>query len=179
VDRLVSLRAACIALVIAASSGCSIARQTLPDVDPSSFGPAAETSLAGTENSAEPPVAAASPASAPAPKPQAGKASFYANRFHGRKTASGRPYRKDAYTAAHRTLPLGTWVKVTNTRNDRSVVVQINDRGPYVGRRIIDLSRAAARKIGMIRSGTAPVRLEIVNVDVKSPKKLDVASSEQ
>lgn len=177
-DRLVSLRAACIALVIAASSGCSIARQSLPDVDSSSFAPPTEASLAGTENPTEPPLAAASPVSSPAPKPQAGKASFYANRFHGRKTASGRPYRKDGYTAAHRTLPLGTWVRVTNTRNDRSVLVQITDRGPYARRRIIDLSRAAASKIGMIQSGTAPVRLEVVQVAVETPSKLALASIE-
>lgn len=177
-DRLVSLRAACIALVVAASSGCSTVPQSVPDAELSSISPTTEPSLAETENPAEPPAAAVSPVSAPAPKPQAGKASFYANRFHGRKTASGRPYRKDAYTAAHRTLQLGTWVRVTNTRNDRSVVVQINDRGPYVGRRIIDLSRAAASKIGMIRSGIAPVRLEVVHVDIKTPSKLELASIE-
>ena len=175
-DRLMSLRAACIAFAIVASSGCSIARQSLPDVDPGGFGMAMEPSGAEAEVPTEPPLAAASPSNVPAPKPQAGKASFYANRFHGRKTASGRPYRKDGYTAAHRTLPLGTWVRVTNTRNDRSVVVQINDRGPYARRRIIDLSRAAASKIGMIRSGTAPVRLEVVQVAVETPSKLQLAS---
>ncbi len=111
----------------------------------------------------------ASAAAAPrtARKSQAGSASYYANRFHGRKTASGRPYHKDAMTAAHRTLPLGTWVRVTSVRNNRSVVVQINDRGPYYGGRIIDLSRAAATELDMIHSGTARVHLEIL----KEPEK--------
>jgi len=108
--------------------------------------------------------ASASAAAAPrtARKSQAGSASYYANRFQGRKTASGRPYHKDAMTAAHRTLPLGTWVRVTSVRNNRSVVVQINDRGPYYGGRIIDLSRAAATELDMLHSGTARVRLEVL-----------------
>jgi rare lipoprotein A len=113
--------------------------------------------------------------------PQTGRASYYANRFHGRKTASGHPYYKDALTAAHRTLPLGTWVKVTNIGNDRSVMVQITDRGPYAGRRIIDLSRRAAAEIGMIRSGTAAVRIEIAQAYAaatadEQPDRLRLAS---
>lgn len=95
--------------------------------------------------------------------PLVGSASYYANRFHGRKTASGHPYRKDAMTAAHRTLPLGTWVRVTNTRNNQSVVVQITDRGPYRRGRIIDVSRAAATQLGMLHSGTAPVNLDVLD----------------
>jgi len=91
-----------------------------------------------------------------------GQASWYGYRFHGRRTASGEPFDATEYTAAHRSLPLGTKVRVTNLRNGRSVVVRINDRGPYVGGRIIDLSKAAARAIGMLGSGTAPVRMEIV-----------------
>lgn len=101
-------------------------------------------------------------------KPQLGKASYYSNRFHGRKTASGHPFRQDAYTAAHRTLPLGTWVRVTNTRNQRSVVVQITDRGPYVGpTRIIDLSRRSASELDMLEPGVVPVRVEVVQEYVK------------
>jgi len=178
VDRLIAPRAACIALAIAALSGCSIARQSKPEVEPSGLVLPPAPSVAQVEIPTDPPAADASPVNESARKPQVGKASFYANRFHGRRTASGRPYRKDAYTAAHRTLPLGTWVRVTNTRNDHSVLVEINDRGPYARRRIIDLSRAAAGKIGMIRSGTAPVRVEVVQDEAKASSKLQLASSE-
>ena len=91
-----------------------------------------------------------------------GRASWYGPRFHGRRTASGERFNAGAYTAAHRSLPFGTKVRVTNLRNGRAVVVRINDRGPYAGGRVIDLSKAAAQAIGMIRSGTAPVRIEIL-----------------
>ena len=90
-----------------------------------------------------------------------GLASYYADSFHGRKTASGEMYSKEAYTAAHRTLAFDTRVKVTNLDNDKSVWVRINDRGPHVEGRVIDLSGAAARKVGMTETGTARVRLEI------------------
>lgn len=96
-------------------------------------------------------------------KPQVGKASYYSKRFQGRRTASGHPYHQDAYTAAHRTLPLGTWVRVTNLGNQRWVVVQITDRGPYAGSsRIIDLSRRSADELAMTESGLAKVRLEVM-----------------
>jgi rare lipoprotein A len=91
-----------------------------------------------------------------------GKASFYANKFHGRKTASGEIFDNNKLTAAHRSLPFGTMVKVTNLNNGLSVVVRINDRGPFISGRIIDLSRAAAEKIDMIRKGVVRVRLEIL-----------------
>jgi rare lipoprotein A len=90
-----------------------------------------------------------------------GVASFYADSFHGRETASGETYSKRAMTAAHRTLPFETRVKVTNLENGRSVSVRINDRGPHVEGRVIDLSGAAARKLRMTESGTAKVRLEV------------------
>lgn len=90
-----------------------------------------------------------------------GTASYYADSLQGNSTASGEPYDKDALTAAHRTLPFGTRVKVTNLENDKSVVVRINDRGPHVENRIIDVSGAAARKLGMTSSGTAQVKLEV------------------
>jgi rare lipoprotein A len=98
----------------------------------------------------------------PIRKGMSGIASYYADRFHGRKTSSGHLYYKDAWTAAHRTIPLGTLVRVTNDHNGRSVVVQITDRGPYSKHRVIDLSRAAAHELGMGKSGTAPVHLEMV-----------------
>lgn len=92
--------------------------------------------------------------------PQEGQASFYAKRFHGRTTASGDPYDSTAMTAAHRTLPFGTRVKVTNLRNDKSVIVTINDRGPHHRRRIIDVSKAAARELDFVDRGVTRVRIE-------------------
>ena len=82
--------------------------------------------------------------------------------YRDRRTASGEPYRRSAYTAAHRTLPFGSRVRVRNLNNGREVVVRITDRGPFVSGRIIDLSEAAAREIGLLRSGTAPVEIEII-----------------
>ncbi|WP_251834828.1 septal ring lytic transglycosylase RlpA family protein [Serpens gallinarum] len=96
-------------------------------------------------------------------KTREGKASWYGKRFHGKKTASGEPFNQHALTAAHRSLPFGTLVRVTNLANKRSVVVRINDRGPYVGSRVIDVSRKAAEKLGMLDRGVAPVRLQRLN----------------
>lgn len=91
-----------------------------------------------------------------------GQASWYGPGFHGRRTASGEPFDRNARTAAHRTLPFGTRVRVTNLANGQQVIVRINDRGPFHRRRVIDLSEAAARDIGMLGSGTAQVRGEIL-----------------
>lgn len=91
---------------------------------------------------------------------ETGTASFYGARHHGKRTASGEPFDQHGLTAAHRSLPFGTRVKVTNLNNDRSVVVRINDRGPHTRGRLIDLSRAAAQRLDMIRSGTARVRVQ-------------------
>ncbi|HEY1025572.1 MAG TPA: septal ring lytic transglycosylase RlpA family protein [Sphingobacteriaceae bacterium] len=91
---------------------------------------------------------------------QTGKASYYASKFKGRKTASGAKYRHSKLTAAHRTLPFGTKVKVTNLRNGKSVKVKINDRGPFVAGRIVDLSKKAARRIDMISEGVGSVKIE-------------------
>ena len=94
-----------------------------------------------------------------------GYAVYYSDSFQGRKTASGELYDKAALTAAHRSLPFSTVVRVTNLTNRRAVQVRINDRGPFSSkRRIIDLSRAAAERIGMIADGVVPVRLEIVSL---------------
>ncbi|MBT8766257.1 septal ring lytic transglycosylase RlpA family protein [Metapseudomonas boanensis] len=89
-----------------------------------------------------------------------GKASYYGARHHGKRTASGERFNQNSLTAAHRTLSFGTRVRVTNLRNDRSVVVRINDRGPYSRSRIIDVSRKAAESLGMLRAGVVPVRVE-------------------
>jgi len=91
-----------------------------------------------------------------------GEASFYGEELRGNRTASGEIFDPERLTAAHRTLPLGSRVRVTNTRNQESVVVRINDRGPFHGNRVIDLSTAAARTIGLIQSGTGKVRLALL-----------------
>lgn len=88
---------------------------------------------------------------------QEGIASWYGAQFHGRKTSNGEIYDMHALTAAHKTLPLGTWVRVSHQNNHKEVVVRINDRGPFVGSRIIDLSYTAAKKLDMVGPGTAPV----------------------
>ena len=93
---------------------------------------------------------------------QSGVASWYGPGFHGRRSASGERFNQNALTAAHRTLPFGTQVRVTNLRNGHSVVVRINDRGPFTRGRVIDLSRAAAGALGMLGSGVAPVQLEVL-----------------
>ena len=91
-----------------------------------------------------------------------GMASWYGPHFRGRRTASGARFNPNALTAAHRTLPFGTKVKVTNLENGNSVKVVINDRGPFVAQRIIDLSHAAARKLGMLGTGVARVQLKVM-----------------
>lgn len=91
-----------------------------------------------------------------------GVASYYADDFHGKLTSNGETFDMDGLTAAHRTLPFGTKVRVTNLENNRSVVVRVNDRGPFKEGRIIDLSRGAAKEIDLIKTGTARVKLEVV-----------------
>jgi rare lipoprotein A len=93
-----------------------------------------------------------------------GLASWYGPEFHGKPTSCGEPYDMYAMTAAHKTLPMGTNVKVTNLRNSRSVILRVNDRGPFVSGRIIDLSCRAARELGSATPGLAPVRVEAVQV---------------
>src|SRR3989449_5851907 len=109
----------------------------------------------------------AMPARADSPLAEAattGHASWYGDEFARRPTASGERFDPDKLTGAHRTLPLGTRVRVTNLVNGRSVMVTINDRGPYMRRREIDLSYGAARVLGMVRRGVARVRIELVEV---------------
>lgn len=96
-----------------------------------------------------------------------GVASWYGNKFHGNNTANGEVYDMYAMTAAHKRLPLPSYVRVTNLNNNRTVVVRVNDRGPFHGGRIIDLSYAAASKLGMTKSGTAPV--EVITVTGSQP----------
>lgn len=94
---------------------------------------------------------------------QTGYASWYGDQFHGKKTASGQTYDMYSMTAAHRTAPFGTNVRVTNLQNGKQITVTITDRGPFVRGRIIDLSKKAAREIGMIENGTSKVRLEFLD----------------
>ncbi|WP_460880181.1 septal ring lytic transglycosylase RlpA family protein [Pontibacter rugosus] len=92
-----------------------------------------------------------------------GEASWYGSRYHGRKTSSGERYNKHEMTAAHKTLPFGTKVKVTNLDNNEFVIVRINDRGPFVGDRIIDVSEAAARELEFHNKGVGHVKIEVLN----------------
>jgi rare lipoprotein A len=91
-----------------------------------------------------------------------GMASYYGNEFQGRKTANGERYDKNELSGAHRTLPFGTMVRVRNTANDRSVVVRINDRGPWKESRVLDVSFAAAQELDMTRSGTVSVEVTVL-----------------
>jgi rare lipoprotein A len=108
-----------------------------------------------------PPEPSAPPPSA-APSRATGIASYYAHQHDGRRTASGERFDMQELTAAHRTLPFGTRVRVTNLDNGRSVVVRINDRGPFIKKRILDVSYAAAQELRMIHRGTARVRLDVL-----------------
>jgi rare lipoprotein A len=109
-----------------------------------------------------PPSEPASP-SPPASAPLLGKASWYGTFHHGRRTASGEIFNMHALTAAHRTLPLGTRVRVTNVANGKWVDVRVNDRGPFIRNRMIDLSRAAAAALGAIERGVFPVEVVVLD----------------
>jgi rare lipoprotein A len=99
---------------------------------------------------------------------QSGQGSYYADKFAGRPTTSGEPYRPGKMTAAHNTLPFGTRIKVTNVRNGKSVKVTVNDRGPHVKGRIVDVSRKAANKLDLVDAGVVPVELKVIKA---APKK--------
>lgn len=94
---------------------------------------------------------------------QSGRASWYGGKFHGRKTASGERFNMHSMTAAHPSLPFNTFLKVTNKNNGKSVIVKVNDRGPFSGNRVLDLSYGAAKKIGLVSRGVANVAIERVN----------------
>jgi rare lipoprotein A len=99
---------------------------------------------------------------------QYGKASYYAGQFIGRKTANGEIFTSNEYTCAHKTLPFGTKLKVTNLETNESIIVRVNDRGPYVKNRIVDLSLRGAHELGLMKSGVANVSIEIVNKQFSS-----------
>jgi len=124
---------------------------------------------AGAEQAPLPAVASLPPPAPPAPEQpfftQVGTASWYGGFHHGRKTASGERFNMNDLTAAHRAVKLGTVLRVTNLDNGRTATVRVNDRGPYVNNRIIDLSAAAARDLGMKQDGLARVRIEAFAAD--------------
>jgi len=109
---------------------------------------------------------------------QEGIASWYGTKFHGRKTSSGEPYNMYAMTAAHKTLPLPSYVEVTHKGNGRKVILKVNDRGPFHEGRVIDLSYAAARKLGISATGTGPVSLRAINTSALDLKTSDVVLPE-
>lgn len=124
--------------------------------------PSQATILAAEQRFTAAPVEAAKPKQNRRTAGQAirnGNASYYGARFAGRRTANGEIFNPSKLTAAHRTLPFGTRLKVTNKRNGRSVIVRVNDRGPFHGNRVIDLSREAAKRIGLLHRGHGPVEL--------------------
>lgn len=146
----------CFALILA---GCAHRRPATNP--PASVPPAEQPSTAPPQQPGQAPTIGPSPAPA-VPYTEQGVASWYGVPFNGRRTSDGEIYNMFMYTAAHRTLPFGAVVRVTNLNNGKQVEVRINDRGPFVANRIIDLSYSAAVAIGMIGTGTAPVRLDIV-----------------
>ena len=102
------------------------------------------------------------PSVAPKEEPETGEASWYGEEFEGNTTANGEVFDSNGLTAAHPTLPFGTTVRVTNLSNRRHILLRINDRGPYFGQRLIDVSWKAAERLGFIDAGTTPVRVEVV-----------------
>ncbi len=154
--------------------GCA-AKRPIADRQPAPTPPPAETlENAKRDASIAPPASPAHPKHSKTPPPPApvgyteeGNASWYGNPFHGRRASNGEIYDMYKLTAAHRTLPFETMVRVTNLNNGRTTTVRITDRGPFVDNRIIDLSQAAAREIESIGPGVVPVRIEVLgNVDV-------------
>ena len=155
-----SKKYALLALIGLAATELSIGQS--PNVTAPSAPPA--LSPAGTQAAAPPPGAAPRGADT-----MEGLASVYSDKLNGRKTASGQVFRQGELTGAHPSLPFGTKVRVTNTKTNKSVEVRINDRGPTQSGRVIDLSSAAAAKIGIGKTGAAPVKLEVVGA--MPPKK--------
>lgn len=142
-------------LILAFGFADQAASSLRPTLDVAALPPAPEAPLVMPR-----PARAAKPSGEVPVYREIGKASWYGPGFHGRQTASGDRFDQNDLTAAHRKLPLGSEVTVTNLENGRKVTVEINDRGPYVRGRHIDLSKAAARKLGMVGDGVVPVRIE-------------------
>lgn len=134
----------------------------IPDLSPKRSGEATKTSFLSRLNPVH--LFEREPKLVPTGYVQTGIASWYGADFHGGGTASGERYDMESLTAAHRSLPFGTLLRVTNLHNGRNVIVRVNNRGPYVKNRIIDLSKAAARQLGMIGRGVAKVKVEVLSL---------------
>jgi len=166
-------RCAAALLLVAAltlSGGCAFMRARLFTVEegfylppvPHKPAPSREVAAPFVREQNVPPREEIQEDAAPPPLRQRGLASWYGPEQHGTRTASGERFDKSAYTAAHRTLPFGTRVIVRNLENQQAVIVRITDRGPFVRNRIIDLSEAAAKRIGIFHPGTALVEIEVL-----------------
>jgi len=154
---IVSEKAARVTFACAITFGCAqVERAPEPAQAPSPPPPAGATPPSPAPPTPTPEIATGTP--------QRGRISLYGDGFAGRKTASGEPFDPAALTMAHRTLPFGTRVRVTNLQNQRTVDVVVNDRGPFIDGRIADLSEAAARRIGMIADGVVEALLDILQM---------------
>jgi rare lipoprotein A len=138
-------------LLVLFVSACAGAEVEFPLAEPTS-----NTTMPSSSTSTSSPASIAT--SLPA-FTQEGLATYYADSLHGRKTASGEPYDKTALTCAHKKLPFGTYLLVESLTNGKSVIVRVNDRGPFVAKRIIDVSRAAAEQLDLLRAGVMKVRI--------------------
>lgn len=170
VGRIANLRASSIAATIALLflTGCGEKKHTRARVQPApEIAPPRSTAAPATSTSS--PSISAIPPNAPAIFTEIGIASWYGPPYHNRKAANGEIFDMNQLTAAHKTLPLNSVARITNLANNRSVTVRINDRGPFVGDRMVDLSLAAAREIGVWRTGLARVKLEVL----QSPSPID------
>lgn len=163
------LLAAAAAILVAGMGGCSGGKVTpkgSTHLSTSKGGPATKKSTT-TKGTATGGGSSSSSSSSSAKKSggkvEKGQASYYADKFHGRATASGEKYDKRKMTGAHRTLPFGTIVRVTNTATGASVDVRINDRGPFKAGRVVDVSRAAAEKLGMIQAGVINCTVQVIS----------------
>ena len=160
-DRRPCLLTMCLGLVL--FQGCALLQSPsdIPTPTETPAQPAAPKTSDGVQPAPSQPSTARKSPAGPAKLPQTGEASWYGAQHQGKQTASGTIYDQAGLTAAHPSLPFGSKIKVTNLANGKSVEVEITDRGPAAGNRIIDLSQAAAKALEMIESGTATVRLEL------------------
>jgi rare lipoprotein A (peptidoglycan hydrolase) len=155
-----------ICLAVPLLHGCAVLERTAESSAATDTTPNSPSVALKPSTEAQPPASPSPPAkekpSAQTKWPQTGEASWYGPRFQGKTTASGGTFHQEGFTAAHASLPFGSKVKVTNLANGKSVEVKINDRGPFIENRIIDVSRAAAKALEMKKSGTTTVRVELL-----------------
>ncbi|MEO8305994.1 MAG: septal ring lytic transglycosylase RlpA family protein [Betaproteobacteria bacterium] len=159
-------------VVAVAASQLLFAQTPAPSQSPATAPPAGTPAATPASAATPTPAAAQTPPPAAKAQDETGLAAVYSDKLNGRKTASGQVYDRNQLTAAHKTIPFGTQVKVTNTKNDKSVVVRINDRGPAQAGRVLDLSPKAAAALGIKPTAMGEVRLEVVaEAPAKTPKK--------